>query len=99
MRVPGMTTRRWMSAVAVMALLLGAQRFVERRAYFLTRAEVEADRAADLIHGRACLRDEFCKEGFPEKLRDHYLALARKYRLAADRPWLPVEPDRQLPMP
>jgi len=88
-----------MLAVAVVALLLGAERIAERRAYFLTRAEVEADRANDLIMGRACLREEFCKEGFPEKLRDHFLGLARKYRLAADRPWLPVELDQDFPTP
>jgi len=88
-----------MLAVAVVGLLIGTERLVERRAYFLTRAEVEADRANDLIMGRACLREEFKKEGFPEKLRDHYLGLARKYRLAANRPWLPIEPDQDLPTP
>ena len=75
MRLPRMTTRRWILAVVVVALLLGAERIVERRAYFLTRAEVEADRAGDFIRGGVCLREEFDKEGMYEKLRDHYLAL------------------------
>ena len=99
MRLPRMTTRRWILAVVVVALLLGAERIVERRAYFLTRAEVEADRAGHFIGAGVCLRKEFDKEGMYEKLRDHYLALARKYRLAADRPWLPVESDPDLPTP
>ncbi len=59
MRMPRMTTRRWMVAVATASLVLGAKRLADRRAYFLTRAEVEADRADDYAHGRACLSDEY----------------------------------------
>src|SRR5437588_10387834 len=99
MQIPRMTTRRWILAVAIVALLLGAERLAERRAYLLIRAEVEADRADDFVKGRACLRDEIDVEGMYEKLRDHYLGLARKYRLAADMPWLPVEPDPEAPTP
>jgi hypothetical protein len=79
--------------------VLGAKRLADRRAYFLTRAEVEADRADDCAKGRACLTDEYDVEGMSEKLRDYYLGLARKYRLAANRPWLPVEPDPESPTP
>jgi hypothetical protein len=94
-----MTTRRWLLTVAIVGLALGGKRLADRRAYFLTRAEVEADRADDYANGRACLRDEYDVEGMYEKLRDHYLGLAHKYRLAANRPWLPVEPDPELPTP
>jgi hypothetical protein len=59
MRIIKTTTRRWMLAIAIAALLLGAKRLAERRAYFLVRAEVEADRADDYITGRACLNDEY----------------------------------------
>lgn len=76
-----------------MALSLWAERLAERRAYFLTRAEIEADRADDFVKGRVCLREEYDKEGMYEKLRDHHLRLARKYQLPADRPWLPIQPD------
>jgi len=82
-----------MIAVAIAALALGAKRLADRRACFLTRAEVEADRADDYANGRACLKEGYDVPGMYEKLRDHYLGLARKYRLAASRPWLPVEPD------
>jgi hypothetical protein len=51
MRITKTTTRRWMLAIAIAALLLGAKRLAERRAYFLVRAEVEADRAGRLHYG------------------------------------------------
>ena len=54
-----------------MALSLWAERLAERRAYFLTRAEIDADRADDFVKGRVCLREEYDKEGMYEKLRDH----------------------------
>jgi hypothetical protein len=94
-----MTIRRWILTVAAVALSLGAERLAERRAYFLIRAEVEADRADDFVNGRACLREEYDKEGMYEKLRDYYLGLALKYRLAADRPWISVQPDPDPPTP
>ena len=96
-RKPSPTPRPLQSAVdsrcGVVALSLWAERLAERRAYFLTRAEIEADRADDFVKGRVCLREEYDKEGMYEKLRDHHLRLARKYQLAADRPWLPIQPD------
>jgi hypothetical protein len=99
MRLPRMTTRRWMVVVAAAGFVLGARRLADRRAYFLTRAEVEADRAADYANDRACLREEYDGPGMYDRFRDHYLGLARKYRIAARRPWLPVEPDPEPPRP
>jgi hypothetical protein len=55
MRIPRMTTRHWILAVAVVAVALWGGRLAERRAYYLTRAEVEADRAYDYAAGNACL--------------------------------------------
>jgi hypothetical protein len=83
--------------IAAAALILAAQRLYERRAYFLIRAEVEASRADDLANGRMCLRDEFCVEGYTEKLLAYWRALVRKYRYAADHPWISVEPDPDEP--
>jgi hypothetical protein len=96
MQIPRMTVCRWMLGIAIVSLLLAAQRLAERRAYFLMRAEVEADRADDYIKRHVCLellKDEYDRERVYKKLGNHYLGLARKYRLAADRPWLQVEPD------
>jgi hypothetical protein len=94
-----MTTRRWTLVVVTVALLLGARRLAERRAFFLRRAEAEASRADDVINGRFCSLYDPCVEGFPGRLADHYLSLARKYERAASHPWLPVEPDPPLPEP
>jgi hypothetical protein len=89
-----------MIAVAVIAITLwSAKRLAERRAYFLTRAEVEADRAYDFQMGYVCLREEYAVPGMYGRLREHYSELARKYRLAASRPWLPVESDPEPPKP
>jgi hypothetical protein len=99
MRLPRMTIRRWTPAVAAVALLLGAGRLAERRAYLLERAEVRASRADDMINGALRLKDEYCVEGFPERLAAHYASLARKYERAAWRPWLSVEPDPPHPEP
>ena len=99
MRLPRITIRRWTLVVAAAALLLGAGRLAERRAYFLGRAEAEASRADDVINGTICLKDGYCVEGFPERLTAHYLSLARKYERASRRPWLSVKPDPQHPEP
>ena len=60
---PDLSSRRWILAVGVVALSLWAERLAERRAYFLTRAEIQADRADDFVKGRVCLREEYDKEG------------------------------------
>jgi hypothetical protein len=101
MRIPRVqfTVRQMMIAVAVVALVAGADRLARRRAYFLMRAEVEADRAYDYATGHACLKEEYDKPGMYPKLHAHYAALAQKYRLAAARPYLPVAPDPPMPEP
>lgn len=97
--LPRMSTRRSFLAVVVVAVTLWAKGLADRRAYYLTRAEVEADRADDYANKRPLLKEEYDFEGMHERLRDHYSQLARKYRLAANRPWLPVEPDPEPPRP
>ena len=97
MQITRMTVRRWMLAIAIVALLLGAKRLAERRAYFLMRAEVEADRADDYVKRRVCLdflKGEYDRERVYTKLGDHYLGLResigslridRGYRLSPTR--------------
>jgi hypothetical protein len=94
-----MTTRRWFLVIAAAALVLGAHRLLEDRARFLTRAEVDASRADDLAKGRMCLREEYCVEGYPERLLEYWRAMASKYRYAADHPWLWIEADQDAPEP
>ena len=62
--------------IAAGALALGAHRLLERRARFLTRAEVDASRADDLANGRMCLREEYYVNGYPEKLLEYWRASA-----------------------
>jgi hypothetical protein len=91
------TVRRTMIAVAVVALGGWGVRLAQWRAYCLTRAEVDASRAEDYAMRTACLRDEYNRPGMYQRLHDHWAALARKYRGAAARPWLPVAPDPPQP--
>ena len=160
MRPPRMTTRRWMAAVAVVALSLGgslyAIRLKHRRDRYLALAMVhssleaqalrslasaparfdgwehgpssmpggEVAEAIDRVSGQAAggsdeqmrnvsyredqeareraiaparrrlLVESRRREG--ERLRkqsDYHAALARKYRYAASRPWITIEPD------
>jgi hypothetical protein len=92
-----MTTRRWTLVVVAVALLLTVGRLAERRADFLSRAEVWASRADDLTNGRMCLDVYEFSVGYPKRLRDYWLSLARKYERAARRPWLAVEHDSSEP--
>jgi hypothetical protein len=99
MRLPRMTTRRWMVAVAVVAMLMGeadiAQRLRRRRDEFVSRAQWHGEIVATwnarwrpAPPGAATLR-----------LMDYHGSLARKYERAARYPWLPVEPDPREPEP
>jgi hypothetical protein len=170
MRLPQMTTRRWMIAAAAIALLLGGYREAVRlkrcraellakeahhlaaETYYrglifsaqnavlrdktavpetMTSAEssgainLMGDRRTDLLEGAATPADEDAHERFRkaqarvdavaeirrrimsryrerqaeyhQRLVDHHAALARKYALAAARPWLSVAPDPPVP--
>ncbi len=88
-----------MFAVAVLAMCMGFERLARRRAYFLERAAVEADRAIDFgPGGMACLRPEVYREGIYEELYAYHVAQADRYRLAASRPWLPLGPEPRDPI-
>jgi hypothetical protein len=103
-----MTMRTLMGIVAVAALLFGVERLLSRRARFLELAEAHASRVLDYGVNRdeQCFKDEFrdanglLREDFCKQLDiccDHWAALERKYRYAANHPWLAVEPDPPSP--
>lgn len=104
MRLPRMTTRRWMIAVAVLCLtfggLAGLQRMNERSQRFRALArnhlhQETVDRLAlqgSEAHGAA--------KAITEKhrmLTEYHRALNLKYKRAARLPWLPVPPDPPKP--
>jgi hypothetical protein len=107
MRLPRMTTRRWMIAVAVVAVMLAATlfrrhlRLRERGDYHARQEEVLTDRARHLEQ----LALEFAdwKPGIVAQWRAYvaceaeigawHARLKEKYRHVARYPWLAIEPD------
>jgi hypothetical protein len=87
MRLPRMTTRRWMVVVVVASLLLGAFVTWRRAAHYMRLAAVHE-------HWAHLLRSTTGPSADP-KGADHHERLARKYQRAAARPWLPIEPDSE----
>ncbi len=84
MRLPRMTTRRWMVAVLV-ASVLGGLVMLRRAAHFMRLALLHE-------HMAHLLRSTTGPSADP-KGADHNERLARIYQRAAACPWLPVAPD------
>ena len=105
MRLPQMTTGRWMIAVAVVALLMTGAFEVERarrRAdeYRMLAARYAMYQAFSLAEVKLYRENHFIQLETRERARaSHYGALAAKYQRAARYPWLPVEPDPPEPPP
>ena len=108
-RIPRMTTRRWMIAVAAIGLMIGGGVWLEqRRDYFLTLARSHQKEVATSTARGKALKSRFggtsgmTNEEIMHIHRDydrmmdradHHASLARKYEHAAGYPWLLVEPD------
>jgi hypothetical protein len=87
MRLTRMTTRRWMVAVAVVAIFFG---LAERSRRF---SEI-----ADLHDGQSEASVTTPEErNRLTRWNAYNRAMCRKYRRAARYPWLPVEPDPPRP--
>jgi hypothetical protein len=91
-----MTTRRWMVAVAVVAvtfgMTLGGIRLKRQRDRHLLHAALHqspVDRARKRGGGRSNPLDS--------RLIEYHASMARRYRHVARYPWLPVEPDPPAP--
>jgi hypothetical protein len=97
MRLPRMTTRRWMVAVVVAGILC----LLEHRRRSFSSLAVYHD--SKTWHSMATFRgvanhvylDANDREMTPDGVKRSawHAALAEKYRQAALYPWLPVEPD------
>jgi hypothetical protein len=89
MRLPRMTTRRWMVFVVVVGLLMGGVQLKRRHDDLVGRAEFHNRMAATWIgRGVAALNDPIL-----QRFIAYHGSLARKYWYAARYPWLPVEPE------
>jgi hypothetical protein len=94
MRLPRMTTRRWMVVVVVVGLLMGGVRLKRRHDDSVGRARFHNEMAATWIaRGIGAAADD----PIPQRLIVYHGLLARKYWYAARYPWLPVEPDPPMP--
>jgi hypothetical protein len=97
MRLPRMTTRRWMLVVAVAAVTFGAIAIERRRVRFGEIADYHAGRVRRLRSRHNMIRrpdGSYVPRGVPSpRLVNFHTRMANKYRLAASRPRLPVEPD------
>src|SRR5258708_8668020 len=90
---PHATTRRLMIAIAFVALLIGTERLLKRRAHFLGQAEAHAMRGYDYGEGRGFIfpREEWYDGdknneewwGWCDKIRRRRRAVVIKDRLAA----------------
>ncbi|MGP0062486.1 MAG: hypothetical protein ACLQGP_02635 [Isosphaeraceae bacterium] len=87
MRLPRMTTRRWMVVVLIASVLLGVLVMLRRAAHFMRLALLHE-------HMAHLLRSTTGPSADP-KGADHNERLARKYQRAAARPWLAIEPDSE----
>jgi hypothetical protein len=113
MRLPRMTTRRWMIAVAAVAVMFAAASFFRRHLSLRERGDYHAKREGDLASrarglGQIALD---AAERIPETAaywRAHaaceaeigawHARLKEKYRHAARYPWLAIEPDPPEPV-
>ena len=113
MRLPRMTTRRWMVLVSMVALSITAERMRRTSLRFRRLAEYHANEEADYrkvaVQIPQILRayDSRTYLGYavvanavlsPERA-EHHAALHRKYERAARYPWLPVEANPPAPEP
>jgi hypothetical protein len=106
MRIPRMTSRRWMITVTTLAILMGASIEVNRQLTLARRYRLLA-----FSYDQALLMNRNQKSYgivvFPwgvtvrnacsPELVAYYELMRRKYRRAAARPWLAVEPDPPAP--
>jgi hypothetical protein len=103
MRLPRMTTRRWMVAVAIVAVGIGTWMLIERsRSYAAlgslhAESEKECRRIVEAFEGSrfdpVIWGEALALVRRSRKLLPYHAALRRKYERASRRPWLPVEPD------
>jgi hypothetical protein len=104
MRLPRMTTRRWIVIVLISASLLasfvGIGRFLRLASEFRLRARFHALQES-VIAGGELFKGPGGMYAYqlprrPDQV-DYHSKMRQKYERAAARPWLPIEPDAPEP--
>ena len=96
MRLPRMTTRRWMVAVAILAVTISVERTRRRWTFYREQAashaasEAVCQGYADAFRGVSGEEDRV-EQG--DTLATYHALLRRKYEHAAAHPWESVPPD------
>ena len=103
MRLPRMTTRRWMVAVVATArnpaVALEVTRELRLASHYRLKAKVHASQES-IVRTPVEITSP---GGFTipvmgsRELGDYHEEMRRKYEIAATRPWKPVEPDPPAP--
>lgn len=94
MRLTRLNTRTLMMAVAVVALLMWGGRMGARSLDYHRRSMYYGSQAAGW---RELATRNHPWKAFHTQCADYFTDLARKYRRARWRPWLPVAPDPYAP--
>jgi hypothetical protein len=102
MRLPRMTTRRWILAVAVVAVLFAVE--ADRRCWPGRRRfrAMQAERHAVMcLWASVGLSDDGVVLGGPEAVDEsraqYHRRMELRWKQAEARPWLPVGPDPPVP--
>ena len=108
MRLPRMTTRRWMAMVAVVAVTLASSVLFRRHLGLASGAIITRGWRRSRRIGRGALEERALTvaatnpvlaarvrvhAGLAAEIRDQHARLKEKYRNAARYPWLPIAPD------
>jgi hypothetical protein len=99
MRLPRMTTRRWMLAVAVVAVLAAGFVWCKRRHDRFAELASSYYRESESLPAfwSGSIEAFEGPQGLPYRRRGYLHLLSVKYEYAARHPWLPVELDPPLP--
>jgi hypothetical protein len=101
MRLPRMTTRRWIATVVISAALLGLFVEINRELKLASQYQLEARMHSLLesaskgtvFRGTSGAAGVYAHGTVNPELAAYHAEMRRKYENAAARPWLAIEPD------
>jgi hypothetical protein len=96
MRLPRMTTRRWMIVIAVAGVMMAGivhVRLKLRQRDFLALTTAHAQKVVAIADRKGDLSRQQRESDRLAHSIDYHTSLVHKYEHAALHPWLPVEPD------